>query len=307
MTMMRSDKTGKKLYLLQVTTPGRILELDPDTGGLRTLVAGLNTHPDGIAIDPLNRRLFVTYMGAATRADSSEFFQADGRLESMTTEGRDRRLLAGNGIFVTGKQLIHDAENGLLYWCDREGMRVFCAREDGSDLKVLVQTGLFPADSGDYTRHCVGVAIDNQQGYIYWTLKGPPKGGQGQILRAGLRLPRGSEASNRPDIEVMLSGLPEPIDLDYDAARGIMYWTDRGDDASGGNSLNCARLVDGRLTDHQILARGLQEAIALVRDTDNQRMWITDLGGNVWEYSLSQGGPLRSIARLGALTGIAYG
>lgn len=56
-----------------------------------------------------------------------------------------------------------------------------------------------------------------------------------------------------------------------------------------GNSLNCARLVDGRLTDHQILARGLQEAIALVRDADNRRMWITDLGGNVWEYSLSQG------------------
>lgn len=297
----------KKLYLLQVQPEGKILELDPDNGELRTLVDGLKTHPDGIALDRSANRLYVSYMGAEISPDSLEFFQADGRLESMTTEGTDRRLLAGNGLFVTGKQLVHDAENHWLYWCDREGMRVFRAREDGSELTVLVQAGLFPAQSRDYTRHCVGVALDHQHGHIYWTQKGPSKGGKGRILRAGLTLPKGAEVDNRPDIEVVMADLPEPIDLEFNAATGVMYWTDRGDDAKGGNSLNCARLVDGRFTDHQILADGLEEGIALVSDAESGRMWLTDLGGNVWEYSLARGGPLKHILKLGPLTGITYG
>ncbi len=297
----------KKLYLLQVQPEGKILELDPDNGELRTLVAGLKTHPDGIAIDRAADRLYVSYMGAEISPDSLEFFQADGRLESMSIDGTDRRLLVGNGLFVTGKQLLHDAANQHLYWCDREGMRVFRAKEDGSELTVLVQTGLFPAQSRDYTRHCVGVAIDPLHGHIYWTQKGPSKGGQGRILRAGLTLPEGAEADNRPDIEVVMAGLPEPIDLEIDSATGILYWTDRGDEAKGGNSLNSARWVEGRFTDHRILATGLQEGIALVSDATRGRMWLTDLGGNVWEYSLTEGGPLRRILQLGPLTGITYG
>ena len=168
---------SKKLYVLQVQPEGKILELDPDNGELRTLVDGLKTHPDGIALDRAANKLYVSFMGAEISPDSLEFFQADGRLESMTTEGTDRQLLVGNGLFVTGKQLVHDAESHWLYWCDREGMRVFRAREDGSDITVLVQAGLVPAQCRDYTRHFVGSAVVHRSGLSYWSLNGPANAG----------------------------------------------------------------------------------------------------------------------------------
>jgi DNA-binding beta-propeller fold protein YncE len=295
----------KKLYLLQTLPEGQIIELDLQTGKHRFILEKLNTHPDGIAVDIAQSRIYWTNMGTNKEADSLEFFQADGSVEGIDLDGHNRQFLVGNGLFVTGKQLVHDAEGHYLYWCDREGMRVFRSKDDGTDVKVLVQTGLFPRDSKDYTRHCVGVAIDKRNGFIYWTQKGPSKGGKGRIFRANLAIPAGQDALTRQDVKVMIADLPEPIDLELDSTNNQMYWTDRGDSRKGGNSLNSAQITDSSFTDHRILASGLDEGIALAADSEAGHIWLTDLDGNVWKYDLA-GGPLISIAKFGPLTGIAF-
>ena len=44
-------------------------------------------------------------------------------------------------------------------------------------------------------------------------------------------MPAGQTAANRTDIEVLFDGLPEPIDLELDLAKRLLYWTDRGQPA----------------------------------------------------------------------------
>ncbi|KAL6153681.1 hypothetical protein ACJQWK_02180 [Exserohilum turcicum] len=57
--------------------------------------------------------------------------------------------------------------------CDREDMRVQRHNLNGSNHKMLVQTG-GPATSDieRQSRSCVGVAVNPQAGEIYWNPKG---------------------------------------------------------------------------------------------------------------------------------------
>ncbi|NUE66557.1 hypothetical protein [Snodgrassella sp. ESL0253] len=55
-------------------------------------------------------------------------------------------------------------------------------------IEVLVQIGLYPRDAHDYSRHCVGIALDEPHNYFYWTQKGHlMKGSESQTLRARLQ------------------------------------------------------------------------------------------------------------------------
>ena len=58
-------------------------------------------------------------------------------------------------------------------------------RLDGTGLEDLVVND----GSRGILDECVGVALDTARGHLYWTQKGPAKGGQGRILRAGLAVP----------------------------------------------------------------------------------------------------------------------
>jgi hypothetical protein len=64
----------------------------------------------------------------------------------------------------------------------------------------------------DYLRWSVGIQVDEEAGYVYWTQKGPPKGGKGKILRCPID---GVDADGE-GIEVLFDKLPEPIDLALD-------------------------------------------------------------------------------------------
>nr|MDT0526532.1 hypothetical protein [Streptomyces sp. DSM 41633] len=125
---------------------------------------------------------------------------------------------------TTGKQLTTD-QSGTLYWGDREGCRVSCARTDGTGLTDLVVN----TRDDSWLQECVGVAVTSE--HLYWTQKGPAKGGRGRILRAGLAIPAGESAESRTDIEVLWDHLPEPIDLEI--VGGWLYWTDRGAPPAG--------------------------------------------------------------------------
>jgi hypothetical protein len=296
--------TGK-LYILQYRPGGEIIEMDPDGGSRRTLLGDLLGNVDGITVDKRTKTVYWTNMGPASGPTEGEFFQADGSIECIGLNGANRRVLVGHGLTVTPKQVAADFGAGFLYWCDREGMRVMRSNLDGSYVTVLVRNGVFPADSHDVMRHCVGIAVDPVNRYIYWTQKGPPDGGKGRIFRAGLELPADQQPENRADIELLIDHLPEPIDLELDSKNNLLYWTDRGN-LDGGNSLNRARIGTKRLENYEVLATGLQEGIGLAIDHANQRAFTTELGGEVRVAPLEAKAQFTTIAKLGILTGIAY-
>jgi hypothetical protein len=53
------------------------------------------------------------------------------------------------------------------------------------------------------------------------------------IVPASLDIPKGENCTSRSDIELLFDQLPEPIDLDLDLERRLLYWSDRGDPPRG--------------------------------------------------------------------------
>jgi hypothetical protein len=289
-----SYATSERLLVLEATPP-RMLSLSLDGAILDVLVQDLGGTPDGIAIDPIRRHVYWTNMGQDWSAD-------DGFIERIDFDGSNRQVVIPKGATFTPKQLQVDAAAGLLYWCDREGMRVMRSRLDGSDITVLVQTGSSAADRTDERRHCVGIAIDHVGDRIFWTQKGPPNGGQGRIFSAPLALPEGMSPASRTDISVVFDHLPEPIDLEWED--DTLYWTDRGDPPRG-NTLNRSSFAAGTRGQAEILLSGLQEGIGLALDKTHDQAFVSDLGGNLQIVSLSGAGQVRVIrSGLGPLTGI---
>ena len=72
-----------------------------------------------------------------------------------------------------------------------------------------------------------------------------PNAGQGSLRRAHIEIPKGENAAHRSDIEVLYSGLPEPIDLAIDLTHRMIYWADRGDPPAG-NTVTARRWMPQR-------------------------------------------------------------
>lgn len=287
--------TGR-LFFLDLSG-GRIVALNADGSGSRTLLAGLTSLPDGIIADAQGGHLYWTNMGDPAGND--------GSIERIDLDGSNRTTIVPVGGTFTPKQLQFD--DGRLYWSDREGMRVMRAAADGSTIETLVQTGCGDADRKDQRNWCVGIAVDRVGGKIYWTQKGADDSGQGRILRAGIDVPAGQTPAARTDIEVVYDGLPEPIDLDIDHSTRTLYWTDRGDPPRG-NTVNRAPLdagPDGR-PEPEVIADHLMEGIGLALDVANDRMFFTDFGGTVYRAALDGSGKTTLLQAQGNLTGIAY-
>ncbi|ASL46170.1 hypothetical protein bAD24_III02150 [Burkholderia sp. AD24] len=306
-----ATKNGGTLYVLQARPPA-IIALSPD-GSHEVVLANLTRTPDGIKVDPEDQVVYWTNMGTGIHLIDSDPASGavppnDGTIESAKLDGSEHRVLVPSGQAGTPKELVLDKESGHLYWCDREGMRVMRARLDGTEVTELVRTGNFPDDTADATRHCVGIVLDKANGHVYWTQKGPPDAGKGRIFRAGIELPAGARPDQRPDVELLLADLPEPIDLDLDHHERVLYWTDRGDDTHDGNTLNRATITASGLVDREVLARELKEGIGVSLDPQGRRAFVTDLGGNVRELDIDTGheAHFTTVAHLGPLTGIDY-
>ena len=290
-----TEMTGK-LFVLEASGGGRLFSLNPDGSEKTVLVTGCAV-PDGVAVDVQAGHVYWTNMGAPPAND--------GSIERVDLDGRNRITVVPSGGTYTPKQLHFDAVGRKLYWGDREGMRVMRCELDGSHVETLVQTGQDDEDRRDETRWCVGVAVDHVGGHLYWTQKGPSDAGLGKILRSGIDVPAGESAAQRGDIELVFKDLPEPIDLEIDHATRTLYWTDRGDPPHG-NTVNRAPLdaLDGGAP--EIVVTHLMEGIGIALDPAHDRMFVTDLGGNVWVAALDGSGqrPIRAVQ--GNLTGIAY-
>jgi hypothetical protein len=299
-----------RIFFLDIAHGGRVLSAHVDGSDVRIVTPSRAPGPDGIVIDgnfPCDgpafscHRIYWTTMGRVG-AD-------DGTIESALIDGGEARTLVPSGGTFTPKQIKLDSDRNQIYWADREGMRIMRADRDGSHVETLVETGHGDADRRDARNWCVGIALDISARFVYWTQKGT--GGNGRIFRAPMNLGAGQTPASRTDIQLLFDGLPEPIDMDVDLTTRSMYWTDRGD-APRGNTVNRAPMdpppgVDpAHRSDQQILFGGLEEGIGIALDRSGRRMFVTDLGGNVYRARLDGLGHETILTDQGSLTGIAY-
>lgn len=272
--------TRPYLLLLDIHSPS-IVRFNKLTHQLTPLIEGLGGTPDGIAVDPDRRLIYWSNMG-------DDFDANDGSINVMDFDGRQRKRLVGQGAIRTPKQLQLDLMNQRLYWCDREGGMVSSCYVDGSDLTTHIARPRNENGQVDILDQCVGIAIDINNNWIYWTQKGTAKGNLGRIFRAPLEPADPQSPENRSDIQLLLDNLPEPIDLLLDEDANILYWTDRGAEPDG-NSLNCANATVHGLTDYRVISRGFKETIGLTHDKSAQLMYIADLSGGIYQVCITTG------------------
>ncbi|MEX2584044.1 MAG: 3-hydroxyacyl-CoA dehydrogenase [Gemmatimonadota bacterium] len=295
-----AEQADVRLFFLNIRS--QVLSANADGSDVRVLVDDLDTAPDGIAVDVANGHVYWSNMGASK--------ENDGSVMRADLDGGNVRTIVPSGGTFTAKQLTLDSRNRKLYWSDREGMKIQRVNLDGTGLETLVEIA-----SGDEARQnaanwAVGIAVDSERGHVYWTQKGGDNEGVGSIRRAGIDIPAGQTAANRKDIEVLFAGLPEPIDLDLDHASRQIYWTDRGD-APRGNTVNRAPMDPpanfdpANRKDAVILTGGFEEAIGLALDLKRDRMFITDLRGNVYSARIDGSQKQKLGTGLGSLTGIS--
>lgn len=267
-----------------IYTAGRILEIFPDGKPAQAIVENLLI-PDGIEYCASDKRLYWTLMGIPSAND--------GSIMSCNPDGSDVKTVLEKGKIHTPKQLTIDQKKKKIYVCDREGLRVMRCNLDGSALETLVETGKWESDKiaqKDQTNWCVGIAISQKYGKMYWTQKGPSKGGKGRILSAKIPSDSGNSAPiSGSEISILFKDLPEPIDLEIDDNTGVLYWTDRGE-VPFGNTLNKVSL-DGHgnptSNKHTVVCQNFDEAIgAKLYGND---MFVSDIGGTVSRVDLGTG------------------
>ncbi|KAL6876248.1 hypothetical protein HDV57DRAFT_502024 [Trichoderma longibrachiatum] len=266
-------------------TSGQVLQFGLDGKPPKVLVDNLYL-PDGVGVDHPSGRMFWTNMGYPGKPN--------GSVCSAELDGTDVRTIIAPGTINTPKQLAVESLSKKIYFCDREGLSVFRCNYDGSSLERLIHNGRSEgdADMRDATNWCVGIAVSPKLGKFYWTQKGPSKGSRGRVFCANIVLPAGQSAHSRDDVVCLAEGLPEPVDLEVNEEANTLYWTDRGE-IPFGNSLNRLQLDEAGLAaktassgGHEVLSRHFKEGIGLKLDVKNRRLYVTDLGGRIYQCDL---------------------
>ena len=287
-----------RLFFLDASG-GRIISVNPDGSDKKVIVTAAGPIPDGIVVDAEAGHIYWTNMGNPSKND--------GSIERVDLDGKNRTTIIPEGGTFTPKQLHLEKKSSKLYWCDREGMRVMRSNLDGSKIETLVDTsGGDPRPGPDATKWCVGITVDPKGGKVYWTEKGPTKGGTGRILRANSEIPKGETPANRSDIELLFDNLPEPIDLELDLENRVLYWTDRGDPPRG-NTVNRAS-IDAKpdQATPEILVTHLMEGSGIALNVKGNQMFFTDLAGDVCKARLDGSDKKAVLSVQGNVTGIAY-
>jgi hypothetical protein len=287
----------RSIFYLDVQ--GSVLGFDEAERTPRTLVRSAGQGPDGIAVDVAGGHIFWTTMGVP--ADD------DGSLRRANLDGSEVTTIVAEGGSYTPKQLKLDAAGQKLYWSDREGMRIQRASLDGSSVETLVTVATGATARKNAENWCVGLALDLEHGFVYWTQKGPDNGMVGSIRRAQLELAAGETAATRSDIEVLFTGLPEPVDLDLDVSNGYMYWTDRGDDTINRAPIEIPSGESASTrADREVIVKNVREAIGITLDLERGHVYYTGaVNGRVGRANLDGSGALDLVTGMGALTGIA--
>ncbi|KAL3442253.1 hypothetical protein BJX65DRAFT_313033 [Aspergillus insuetus] len=278
----------RRLYIAEQGLPpltcGRIFRLSTDGTSPETIIDNLCTAPDGLVFDQESGYIYYSQMG------SGVFLSGNGTIERTNLDGSERTVLVGGeGI-------------KKLYWGDREGMRVMRSSTDGSGVEIVIDTSTSTGSAE--SKMVVGVAVDTTNGWLYWTQKGSSVIRNGSLHRARLIPPAGTTPSSRTDPQILLSGLPEPIDLHLRSSTNTLYWTDRGNLGQG--SVNSLALGTGQTVTATptVLVSRIGEAIGITIDEETETLFFSNLGGEVYAYDLLQGTNRRIARGLGIITGV---
>jgi len=264
-----------KLVALDAFT-GRIFFIDPNDYSIEDFIARDEETPDGVVYDSASQRLYWTNMGR-------DYDVKDGHIRYGSLNGEESGYTVSVGNTHTPKQLAMDADSRYLYWCDREGMRIERCQIATGKVEVLLDSSkLFPSEVRE-SRYCIGIALDQKNNRIFWTMKGPSKGGQGRLLSAPFDYRADNAAINLEEINVVFDQLPEPIDLAIDYAGDFLYWSDRGAEPEG-NSLNRVSLT--ALLNKEVVITGFKETIGFVIDAENHSAFVADLTGHIYLVDL---------------------
>jgi sugar lactone lactonase YvrE len=244
--------------------------------------------PDGVSVDLEGGHIYWTNMGTAAGGGNK------GTVQRATLDGKVVETIVPAGVGNTFKQLTIDHTHKKLYWCDREGAKVWRANFDGSEHEVLA--------SGHDFDQLVGIALDVAREQFYFTDRNAKK-----IMRAAFAMPAGQTDANRSDIEVLLvfGGSSMPIDLDVDLDQRMIYWTDRGlgTVVRAPMELKAGETADKR-TDAQTLISGVGEPIGISLDHENGMLYFGNVGGQLFSAKLD-GSDRKMIGKSSSVTGVS--
>src|SRR5436309_1336290 len=82
--------SSDRIILLSLRRESRILSVATDGSDMKVLIGGLESKPDGVTIDPINRHLFYTFMGVTSV--NGDFWDTDSHIERANLDGSDRRV-----------------------------------------------------------------------------------------------------------------------------------------------------------------------------------------------------------------------
>jgi hypothetical protein len=118
---------------------------------------------------------------------------------------------------------------------------------------------------------------------------------------------KGDDPARRSDAELLFDKLAEPIDLDLDLTRRMIYWTDRGANTVSRAPMDPPKSTSpAARTDLQIVMSDLKEAIGIALDIPGDRTYVTDLGGTIYRARLDGSDKQPVLTGQGSLTGIAF-
>jgi DNA-binding beta-propeller fold protein YncE len=215
-----------------------------------------------------------------------------GRIFSLATNGSDRRVIVTDCGHPDGVAV--DAAAGHIYWTNMATPPVNDGSIERADLDGQNRTTIVPA-GGTFTPK--QLVLEARSRKLYWS------------DREGMRVMRSNLDGS--DIEILVQrgrGDADRSDqtrwcvgIAVDAARGQIYWTQKGPDDAGLGRIFRSNLEipDGQSavdrTDIEVLFEGLPEPIDLELDLANRVFYWTDRGdpprGNSVSRALMDAGP----------------
>lgn len=266
------DDTLRKPVLFWVdVVNSRVYRANADGTGRQLLAAAQNiASPDGVTVDLVDGFVYWTNMGTIYGGANI------GTLQRMKLDAETIETVVPIGTTNTPKQISIDNEARKLYWCDREGAKVWRASLDGSGAEVLV--------SGHGVQQLVGMGLDVAKRQFYFSDRMARK-----IFRANFDLPEGQNAENRTDVETLFTFLNPsmPLDLDLDLEARKIYWSDRarGTIARANMDMPPGAKAETR-TDTELVLEGLAEPIGVSLDRVSKTLYFTQLAGEVMRLNL---------------------
>ena len=244
---------------------GRILVGRADgKSPLRPIVTG-QPMLDGIAVCVSAGKLFWVSVNGANHS----------YIMSANLDGSDRKVIVSSVAADSPRHPTVDNQEEKLYFSDCKGIYVFRTDLDGSNLETVIRVPGWTVGGQGEGCWSAKIAVATNQGKFYWTQRVSLNPSRGRILRASIEMPRGCNASTRPDIECVVESIQYALDLEVDEDGERIYWADKND-AGPGYALNCAVINQkGQCEDRQTIATEMDGQLRFTMDKTGREIYVS--------------------------------